>query len=193
MLQRPRPWFVGLRHHLLRSQPTLPLSPAPTKMVAVVAMTVGKSVFLPPPSTVRSQFLTRLQPHLDFLPQPRLPPSPPPLPPLPSAMTMSMSPSNWTSFPIILCVLSQNCGVVGSESTAEGTAIHNVLHKYLWHARDGEWRYAGAPCVYDEWNGRHPAMQVGMGMVANQNPAVPASDAANQNPAVPPPDATPLN
>jgi hypothetical protein len=46
-----------------------------------------------------------------------------------------------------------NCGVVGSESTAEGTAIHNVLHKYLWHARDGEWRYAGAPYVNDEWNG----------------------------------------
>ncbi len=38
-----------------------------------------------------------------------------------------------------------------------------------------------------------PAMQVGIGMVANQNPAVPASDAANQNPAVPPPDTTPLN
>jgi hypothetical protein len=38
-----------------------------------------------------------------------------------------------------------------------------------------------------------PAMQVGMGMVTNQNPAVPASDAANQNPAVPPPDATSLN
>ena len=38
-----------------------------------------------------------------------------------------------------------------------------------------------------------PAMQVGMGMVANQNTAMPASDAANQNPAVPPPDATPLN
>ena len=38
-----------------------------------------------------------------------------------------------------------------------------------------------------------PAMQVGMGMVANQNPAMAASDAANQNPAVPPPDAMPLN
>ncbi len=39
-----------------------------------------------------------------------------------------------------------------------------------------------------------PVMQVGMGtMVANHNPAVPASDAANQNPPVPPPDATPLN
>ena len=38
-----------------------------------------------------------------------------------------------------------------------------------------------------------PAMQVGMGMVANQNPAMPASYAANQNPAVPPPDAMPLN
>ncbi len=38
-----------------------------------------------------------------------------------------------------------------------------------------------------------PAMQIGMGMVANQNPAVPASDAANQNLAVPPPDASPLN
>ncbi len=38
-----------------------------------------------------------------------------------------------------------------------------------------------------------PAMQVGMGMVANQNLAVPASDTTNQNPAVPPPDATPLN
>ncbi len=38
-----------------------------------------------------------------------------------------------------------------------------------------------------------PAMQVGMGMVANQNPAMHDSDAANQNPAVPPPNAMPLN
>jgi hypothetical protein len=29
---------------------------------------------------------------------------------------------------------------------------HYVLHKYWWHARDGKWRYAGAPYVYDEWN-----------------------------------------
>jgi hypothetical protein len=60
MLQRPRPWFVGFRHHLLRRRPTLPLSPAPTKMVAVVAMAVGKSVFLPPPSTEWSQFFDSL-------------------------------------------------------------------------------------------------------------------------------------
>jgi hypothetical protein len=91
MLQRPRPWFMGLCHHLLRCRPTLPLSPAPTKMVAVVAMTVGKSIFLPPPSTVRSQFLTRSWPHLDFLPRPRLPPPPPPLPPPPSAMIMTIA------------------------------------------------------------------------------------------------------
>jgi hypothetical protein len=84
---------------------------------------------------------------------PGLPTTTPSAPPLPSAMTMSTSPTNWTSFPIILCVLSRNCGVVGSESTAEGTAIHNVLRKYLWHAWDGEWRYGGAPYVYDEWNG----------------------------------------
>jgi hypothetical protein len=77
---------------LLRCRPTLPFSPAHAKMVAAVAMAMGKSIFLPPPSTVRLQFLTHSWPHLDFLPWPHPPPppSPPPLPPEP-AMTIAVT------------------------------------------------------------------------------------------------------
>ena len=80
MLPQPRPWFVGIHHHLLCCRPALPFSLAPAEMVTAVAMVMGKSIFLP--------FLTCLWTHLDFLPRPcpPPPPSPPPLPPQPAVM-----------------------------------------------------------------------------------------------------------
>ncbi len=74
MLQRPPPQLEVLCHHLLHCWPTLLYSPAPAKMVIAMAMAKGKSIFLAPLQNIWLQFLIHLQPNLDFLPLPRLPP-----------------------------------------------------------------------------------------------------------------------
>jgi hypothetical protein len=63
-------------------------------------------------------------------------------------------PMNVVSHAAKLGTIVQNkAELFGSEPTAESKPVHHVLHQYWWHARDVELRYAGAPYVYDEWNG----------------------------------------